>query len=107
VVAGAGISSYHYADGGGHAIDFNYIDDVDLTGATNKDIEIINELKVILPPGSGFGQSDCRATAKNTVDLPDGITQFADTCNHLHIQVPKDSSDDVSSTLQQFMMLIT
>jgi hypothetical protein len=48
-------------------------------------VTVIKELESLLPPGSAFGQSECGATPP----LPAGISTFEDTCNHLHIQIPK------------------
>lgn len=86
VLTASGEASYHYADGGGHAVDIGIVDGVKSTGATPKDLALINEALGVLPSGSGIGQSECRSTP---LTLPEGITQFKDDCNHIHIQVPK------------------
>ena len=74
--------SFHYY---GDAVDFGTLDGMTITGRNAPAITIINELKGLLPYGSAFGQSGCGTTPP----LPLGVTTFADTCNHLHMQVPK------------------
>jgi hypothetical protein len=64
---------------------FGTLDGMTITGRNAPAITIINELKGLLPYGSAFGQSGCGTTPP----LPLGVTTFADTCNHLHMQVPK------------------
>lgn len=86
VLTGSGPGSYHYRAGGGHAIDFNWINGVHSTGNTSEDIKFLNDVLPMLPKGSGIGQSNCRSGGR--LSLPDGITQFRDSCNHIHIQVP-------------------
>lgn len=84
VLTASGTASYHYADGGGHAVDIQAVDDVALTGRDPKSVEIIKMLAPLLPSGSGFGQSTCSG---KKVKLPSGISEFSDSCNHLHIQI--------------------
>lgn len=86
VLTASGPGSYHYKDRGGHAVDFNVINGIHATGSGAIDRELIKTAAGLLPPGSGFGQSDCRAG--DPIVLPAGMTQFSDTCNHDHIQVP-------------------
>lgn len=71
----------HYT---GDAVDFSALDGTALTGRDSGSITIMKIAFTILPSGSGFGQSQCGPTPS----LPSGDTTFADTCNHLHVQVP-------------------
>lgn len=86
VLTASGTGSYHYREKGGHAIDFNQINGVSSTGSTSEDIRFLNDSFKVLPSGTGIGQSNCRSSGKLT--LPSGFTQFEDSCNHNHIQVP-------------------
>lgn len=79
---GAGTASAHWQ---GKAVDFYAIDGVALDGANAQDIQLIRALDPIMPPGSGLGQSNCRAPLAGLVHF---TVQFADTCNHQHVQVP-------------------
>lgn len=81
----SGTGSYHYREKGGHALDIGIVDGVSSTGNTEKDRALLTEILPLLPSGSGIGQVGCRP---NTLTLPQGITQFPDSCNHVHIQVP-------------------
>jgi hypothetical protein len=74
--------SLHYF---GDAVDFSALDGRLLTGRDSGSISIMRISFSILPAGSGFGQSQCGITPP----LPSGITTFPDTCNHLHVQVPR------------------
>ena len=87
VITGSGTSSYHYTDGGGHAVDFAKVDGVQSTGTTANDLNLLKQILPRLPRGSGIGQSTCR-TGSNVLTMPSGVTQFYDTCDHNHIQVP-------------------
>ena len=77
---GAGASSAHYADGGGHAVDFYLLDGRALTGGDAQSVKLIHALDPIVPSGAGLGQVGCRAS----MDLQNFVP-FSDTCNHLHI----------------------
>ncbi len=95
VITSSGTSSYHYTSGGGHAVDIAIVDGVSSTGYTDNDLALLRQIIPRLPSGSGLGQSDCRQKrynqtrdSKYILSLPAGITQFSDTCNHNHIQVP-------------------
>ena len=79
---GHAAGSYHYS---GDAVDIGSLDGVTVTGRNAPSITIIKELEGLLPPGSAFGQSECGSTPP----LPTGVSTFQDTCNHLHIQVPR------------------
>lgn len=81
---GAGVDSWHYKDGGGHAVDFNQLDGHYLNGANPAQVQLLALLDPLMPQGSGAGQSECRAAAGDTVTLHNFI-QFSDTCNHQHI----------------------
>lgn len=83
VLTASGTASYHYREGGGHAIDFAIINGKSSTGGTDEDIKFIKEAATLLPEGSGFGQVNCRAR----IELP-GMRQFNDTCHHVHVEVP-------------------
>jgi hypothetical protein len=69
----------------GVAIDFGKLDGKTLTGRDSGSVAIIKIANGILPKGTGYGQSTCGGS----VTLPDGFTEFKDSCDHLHIQVPK------------------
>lgn len=81
----SGTASYHYTQQGGHAVDIATVDGVASSGATQKDITLLNEIMPSLPSGSGIGQSNCRSTP---LTLGSGVREFFDSCNHIHIQVP-------------------
>jgi hypothetical protein len=74
--------SYHYS---GDAVDFGNLDGTRLTGRDSASVTILNQAGSMLPSGTGVGQSQCGSTPT----LPKGWTSFTDTCNHLHIQVPR------------------
>lgn len=83
---GAGINSAHYADGGGHAVDFYSLDGRPITGADGLSIRLIGLLDPLVPDGSRVGQSDCRAAS----GVPLALTHFGqieDDCHHLHVDV--------------------
>lgn len=79
-IEGAGTESSHYANGGGHAVDFYLLDGAPLTGGDSRSIELIHILDPLVPNGSGLGQVNCRSS----IDL-ENFKAFDDTCNHLHI----------------------
>lgn len=78
----SGVYSYHYRNGGGHAVDLGRID-----GAENANeggmVNFAQRWVTIVPKPAGIGQSNCRATP---LALPSGVVQFSDTCNHLHLE---------------------
>jgi len=82
---GAGVNSPHYANGGGHAVDFYAFNRTPTTGADASALKLLKALSPVMPAGSGTGQSQCRASAGVTVDL--SMKQFSDSCNHVHIAV--------------------
>jgi hypothetical protein len=83
-IEGAGTESAHYADGGGHAVDFYLLNGSPLTGGDAKSVQLIRILDPLVPNGTGLGQIGCRAS----MDL-DNFKPFDDTCNHLHIDFLK------------------
>ena len=85
VLTSSGVSSYHYREGGGHAVDIGLVDGVASTGNTANDRALLEYILPLLPQGSGVGQSNCRP---QPIQLPVGVTEFSDSCNHIHIQVP-------------------
>jgi hypothetical protein len=85
-IEGAGTESAHYADGGGHAVDFYLLNGSPLTGGDAKSVQLIRILDPIVPDGTGLGQVECRASMDLTNFKP-----FDDTCNHLHIDFLKSS----------------
>ena len=83
-IEGAGTESAHYADGGGHALDFYLLNGSPLTGGDAKSVQLIKILDPIVPDGTGLGQIGCRSSMDLTNFKP-----FDDTCNHLHIDFLK------------------
>jgi hypothetical protein len=82
---GAGASSAHVVNGGGHAVDFYSFDRVPTTGAEPNAIKLLRALDPVMADGSGFGQSNCRRNAGTSIPL--NTREFSDTCNHFHVQV--------------------
>lgn len=83
-IEGAGTDSAHYADGGGHAVDFYLLNGSPLTGGDAKSMQLIRILDPLVPNGTGLGQIGCRSS----MDLSN-FKPFDDTCNHLHIDFLK------------------
>ena len=83
-IEGAGTESAHYADGGGHAVDFYLLNGSPLTGGDAKSVQLIKILDPLVPNGTGLGQIGCRSS----MDLSN-FKPFDDTCNHLHIDFLK------------------
>jgi hypothetical protein len=79
-IEGAGTSSAHYADGGGHAVDFYLLNGSALTGGDAHSLELIRMLDPLVPAGTGLGQMNCRSS-----NGFDNFKPFDDTCNHVHI----------------------
>uniref|UniRef100_UPI0025BE5B7D hypothetical protein n=1 Tax=Herbiconiux sp. TaxID=1871186 RepID=UPI0025BE5B7D len=86
-IEGAGTSSSHYIDGGGHAVDFYLLDNKSLNGADAGTLKMISLLDPVMPVGSRVGQASCRASAGVTVNLTNW-TEFDDSCTHMHVDVP-------------------
>lgn len=85
-IEGAGTDSAHYADGGGHAVDFYLLNGSPLTGGDAKSVQLIRILDPLVPNGTGLGQIGCRASMSL-----DNFKPFDDTCNHLHIDFLKSA----------------
>ena len=79
-IEGAGTQSSHYANGGGHAVDFFLLNGSPLTGGDAQSLELIRILDPLVPDGSGLGQAECRSS----ISLQN-FKAFDDTCNHVHI----------------------
>lgn len=79
-IEGAGTASAHYADGGGHAVDFFQLNGHALSGGDPDSMKLIEALDPIVPAKTNVGQAGCRASIalKHFNEIPD-------TCNHLHI----------------------
>jgi hypothetical protein len=73
----------------GDAVDFGSLDGVTITGRNPPAITIMKIAFNQLPSGSGFGQNECGPIYSTNSELPNGDITFNDTCNHLHVQVPK------------------
>lgn len=91
-IEGAGTESSHYANGGGHAVDFYLLDGAPLTGGDSRSLELISILDPLVPNGSGLGQINCRSSIS-----VENFKPFDDTCNHLHI----DFGNATAPTLAQ------
>jgi hypothetical protein len=85
-------NSSHWANEGGHAVDFYSFNRTPTTGADANAITLLNILGLMMPEGSAAGQIQCRANAGSTVELAT-MTQFEDACHHLHLQVPPDNTE--------------
>ncbi len=79
-IEGAGTDSSHYANGGGHAVDFFLLDGQSLSGGDAQSVKLIRALDPIVPPLTNVGQASCRSSLSLT-----NLVSFDDTCNHLHI----------------------
>lgn len=90
-ILGSGLSSPHSANGGGHAVDFYSFDRTPTTGADANALKLLTALSPVMPAGSGTGQSQCRADAGVSLDV--SMTQFSDSCNHVHVAVDPYSTD--------------
>lgn len=86
-IEGAGTSSSHYIDGGGHAVDFYLLDNKSLNGSDAGTLKLISILDPVMPVGARVGQAGCRASAGVTVNLTNW-TEFDDSCTHMHVDVP-------------------
>lgn len=79
-IEGAGSASSHYADGGGHAVDFYLLNGRPLTGGDPESVKLIRALDSVMPADTNLGQVGCRASIAVSNFIP-----FDDTCDHLHI----------------------
>ncbi|QJU54804.1 hypothetical protein SCB71_17100 [Herbiconiux sp. KACC 21604] len=86
-IEGAGTSSSHYIDGGGHAVDFYLLDNKSLNGYDAGTLKLISLLDPVMPVGARVGQASCRASAGVKVNLTNW-TEFDDSCTHMHVDVP-------------------
>jgi hypothetical protein len=73
--------SAHYD---GRAVDINLVDGRKSTGGS-RDRPFMHEITGVLPDGSGMGQVQCSPIKINPIH---NVSLFADSCNHIHIQVP-------------------
>lgn len=90
-ILGSGKASPHFANGGGHAVDFYSFDRLPTTGADANALKLLKALSPVMPKGSGTGQSQCRAAAGVTLDL--SMKQFSDSCNHVHVAVDPNGTE--------------
>lgn len=79
----SGTGSYHWRNGGGHAVDIDRVNGVGATGSTSQDRALIQSMTTALPGPAGLGQSNCRSTP---VSVPTNWVQFSDSCNHNHFE---------------------
>jgi hypothetical protein len=86
-IEGAGTSSSHYVDGGGHAVDFYLLDNKSLNGSDAGTLKLISLLDPVMPVGARVGQASCRASAGVKLQLTNW-TEFDDSCTHMHVDVP-------------------
>ncbi|NLP85444.1 hypothetical protein HF576_16475 [Microbacterium sp. CFH 90308] len=96
-------TSWHYRNGGGHAVDVNRVNGVASTGGTAQDRVYINAMTSVLPAPAGLGQYGCPG---HTVTVPSGWVQFPDSCNHNHIEyrgpdVPPGGGQPTSFTISE------
>jgi hypothetical protein len=86
-IEGAGTSSSHYVDGGGHAVDFYLLNNKSLDGTDAGTLKLISLLDPVMPVGAHVGQAQCRASAGIKLQLTNW-TEFDDSCTHMHVDVP-------------------
>lgn len=91
VLTASGEASYHYASGGGHAIDVIGIDGLPVTGyGDTGTLKYLNSASKYLPKNTGYGQVEsCGSSFK----IPAGSYAVPDECSHQHIQVPYKGSN--------------
>lgn len=77
--------SLHFA---GRAVDISRLDGQDVTGRNAPSHVIKDVFLGFMPAGSGFGQVQCAGTS---FSLAPGISQFQDSCNHLHTQLARNT----------------
>lgn len=73
--------SAHY---GGWAADISVINGTPTSGRDTGALALLYYIMPVLPFGSGIGQSQCGLS----IPLSGNVTEFPDTCNHLHLQIP-------------------
>jgi hypothetical protein len=79
-IEGAGTASAHYADGGGHAVDFYRLNGQALSGGDSASIKLIEALDKVVPTNSTVGQMECRSSLPLT-----HFKEIDDTCDHVHV----------------------
>lgn len=82
VQTASGVSSYHWRNGGGHAVDVSVVNGVVSNGNTAQDRAYISAMFSALPAPAGLGQLNCHGS----LPVPSGWVQFDDSCNHNHIE---------------------
>lgn len=90
-IEGAGTESAHYAEGGGHAVDFFLLNGSAVTGGDSRSVALIRALDGLVPNGTGVGQVGCRSSMSLSNFKP-----FSDTCNHLHIDFLRSDAPALS-----------
>lgn len=80
--SGVGANSYHWVSGGGHAVDLGRINGSGQASSAAMTAFAQQWVNVVQTP-AGIGQSQCRSTP---ITLPTGVSEFTDTCNHLHLE---------------------
>jgi hypothetical protein len=86
VNAGAGATSAHYANGGGHAIDIFALDGtIDGGASETQSATLLAILDPLMPNGARAGQGECGW--QNTIRTINIIPFYGDSCDHLHIDV--------------------
>jgi hypothetical protein len=90
---GAGNASAHVVNGGGHAVDLYSLGGVATNGYDANAIKLLKTLDPIMANDSGTGQADCRAAHGDSLTLKNITRQFADSCNHVHIEVDPMGSE--------------
>ncbi|ROQ30880.1 hypothetical protein EDF46_3390 [Frondihabitans sp. PhB188] len=98
---GAGNASAHVVNGGGHAVDFYSLGGVVTNGWDANAIKLLKTLDPIMASDSGTGQADCRATHGDSLSLTNISRQFADTCNHVHIEVDPMGNEPMKFNVNQ------
>jgi hypothetical protein len=83
---GHSTNSLHYS---GAAFDLGRLDGQYLTGRNAPSLAAIRTLAPYMPVGSAFGQRNCPLPPQTTLQLPSGIGTVSDTCDHLHVQLPR------------------
>lgn len=78
---GAGTSSSHYIDGGGHAVDFFSFNGTATTGCDANALKLLGVLDPQVPHGTRAGQIQCRSVTYVN------IGGFFDPATHLHIDM--------------------
>lgn len=90
VLTASGEGSYHWREGGGHAIDVTAFDNQPVDGGNAATLNYLNAASKYLPENTGYGQvSKCGSGFK----VPKGSYEFSDSCDHQHIQVPVKKMD--------------